>query len=196
MKMIPKNTKKIIEYLLRNFELKNINQISKELKISLGSVFKILKDFEKNKIVLVKKLGNAKYYNLNLKNQETIKLCELILLEEKRNLKGYAKVYSDEIKNFKNADLIVLFGSVLKNKQFNDVDVLFVTNKVKEVSKFCLEISKIRTKPITPLILKKSDLINEIRNKKESVLEIIKTGVVLKGESVFLEVIKNVNTWE
>ncbi len=194
MKMIPKNTKKIIEYLLRNFELKNINQISKELKISLGSVFKILKDFEKNKIVLVKKLGNAKYYNLNLKNQETIKLCELILLEEKRNLKGYAKVYSDEIKNFKNADLIVLFGSVLKNKQFNDVDVLFVTNKVKEVSKFCLEISKIRTKPITPLILKKSDLINEIRNKKESVLEIIKTGVVLKGESVFLEVIKNVNT--
>lgn len=193
MKMIPKNTTKIINYLLRNFELRNINQISKELNISLGSAFKILKNLEKNKIVLVKKLGNAKYYNLNLKNQETIKLCELILLEEKRNLRGYAKIYSDEIKNFKNADLIILFGSVLRSKQFNDVDVLFVTNKVKEVSKFCLEISKIRTKPITPLILKKSDLIKEINNKKDSVLEIIKKGVVLKGESVFLEVIKNVN---
>jgi len=193
MKMIPKNTTKIIGYLLRNFELRNINQISKEINISLGSTFKILKDLEKNEIVLLKKLGNANYYILNLKNQETNRLCELILLEEKRNLKSYAKIYSDEIKNFKNADLIILFGSILKNKQFNDVDVLFVTNKIKEVNKFCLEISKIRTKPITPLILKKSDLVKEIDNRKESILEIIKTGIVLKGESVFLEVIKNVS---
>jgi len=193
MKMIPKNTIKIIRYLLRNFELRNINQISKELNISLGSTFKILKDLEKNEIILLKKLGNANYYILNLKNQETNRLCELILLEEKRNLKSYAKIYSDEIKNFKNADLIILFGSILKNKQFNDVDVLFVTNKIKEVNKFCLEISKIRTKPITPLILKKSDLVKEIDNRKESILEIIKTGIVLKGESVFLEVIKNVS---
>jgi len=193
MKMIPKNTIKIIRYLLRNFELRNINQISKEINISLGSTFKILKDLEKNEIVLLKKLGNANYYILNLKNQETNRLCELILLEEKRNLKSYAKIYSDEIKNFKNADLIILFGSILKNKQFNDVDVLFVTNKIKEVNKFCLEISKIRTKPITPLILKKSDLVKEIDNRKESILEIIKTGIVLKGESVFLEVIKNVS---
>ena len=191
--MIPKNTTKIIGYLLRNFELRNINQISKELNISLGSTFKILKDLEKNEIVLLKKLGNANYYILNLKNQETNRLCELILLEEKRNLKGYAKIYSGEIKNFKNADLIILFGSILKNKQFNDVDVLFVTNKIKEVNKFCLEISKIRTKPIIPLILKKSDLVKEIDNRKESILEIIKTGIVLKGESVFLEVIKNVS---
>lgn len=191
--MIPKNTKKIIRYLLRHFELKNINQISKELKISVGGSFKILKELEKNKIILARKLGNAKYYKLNLKNKETIKLCELILLEEKRNLKGYAKIYSDETKNFKSADLIMLFGSILKNKQFNDVDILFVTNKVKEVSKFCLEISKIRTKPIVPLILKKFDLIKEINNKKESILDIIKTGVVIKGESIFLEVIKNVH---
>ena len=190
--MMPKNTTKIIRYLLRNFELSNINQISKKLKISVGSVFKILRELEKNKIVLLKKLGNANYYTLNLKNQETIKLCELGLLEEKRNLQSYMKIYANEIKNFKDADLIILFGSILKNKKFNDVDILFVTNKIKEVNNFCLAISKIRTKPVTPLILKKSDLIKEIKNKKESVLEIVKTGVVLKGESVFLGVIKNV----
>ena len=39
--MIPKNTKKILLYLLKNFELNNINQISKKLKISVGSSFKI-----------------------------------------------------------------------------------------------------------------------------------------------------------
>ncbi|HED06114.1 MAG TPA: ArsR family transcriptional regulator [Ignavibacteria bacterium] len=194
MKMIPKNTIKIMNYLLRNFELSNINQISKKLKISVGSVFKILNKLEKNNIVLVRKIGNASYYSINLKNQEAIKLSELILLEEKRNLKGYSKIYADEIKDFKNANLIILFGSILKNKEFNDVDILFVTNKVKEVNKFCLEISKIRTKPLVPLILKKSDLIKEIKNKRESILEIIKTGVIIKGESVLLEVVKNVKT--
>ncbi|MEA3329803.1 MAG: hypothetical protein U9Q06_03600 [Nanoarchaeota archaeon] len=183
---------KLIRYLLGNLELKNINQISRELKVSVGGVFKILKDLEKKDIVSVKKIGNARYPYINLNNPEAVKLSELILLEEKRNLKGYSKVYAQEIGNFKDRKLIILFGSVLENKGFNDVDVLFVTNKGKEVSKFCLKISKVKTKPIVPLILKKNNLIKELNNKKKPIIEIFRTGVVLKGESIFLEVIKNV----
>jgi len=189
--MVPKNTKKILLYLLKNFELNNINQISKKLKISVGSSFKILKELEKSNFLFTKNIGNAKYYELDLQNKETIKWCELLLLEEKRNLKSYSKIYSKEIQNFKNADLIILFGSILKNNDFNDVDVLFVTNKIKVTTGFCLNISKIRSKPVVPLIIKKEDLINEIKKNKESILNIIKTGVILKGESVFLEIIKN-----
>jgi len=191
--MISKNPKKIILYLLRNLELSNINQISRKLDISVGSAFKILKSLEEKNIVLPSYLGNAKYYQINLKNEEAKKLCELILLEEKRTLKGYAKLYSDELQKFNEAETIILFGSVLANKDFNDVDVLFVANKPKEVVKFCLELSKIRTKPVVPLILKKGDLIKEIKDKKEVILNIIKTGVILKGESIFVEVIQNAN---
>jgi len=191
--MISKNPKKIILYLLRNLELSNINQISRKLDISVGSAFKILKSLEEKNIVLPSYLGNAKYYQINLKNEEAKKLCELILLEEKRTLKGYAKLYSDELQKFNEAETIILFGSVLANKDFNDVDVLFVANKPKEVVKFCLELSKIRTKPVVPLILKRGDLIKEIRDKKEVILNIIKTGVILKGESIFVEVIQNAN---
>ena len=72
--MIPKNTKKIILYLLRNLELVNINQISKILDISVGSAFKILKDLDKNDIVMSSNLGNAKFYQINLNNEETIKI--------------------------------------------------------------------------------------------------------------------------
>ena len=189
--MIPKNTKKIILYLLKNLDLVNINQISKKLNISVGSAFKILKDLEKNNIVLSNDLGNAKFYQITLDNEETIKWCEILLLEERRTLKGYPKIYSEEIQKFGHAELIILFGSVLNNKDFNDVDVLFITNKPKEVTKFCLNLSKVRTKPIVPLILKKEDFINEIKNKKEVALHIIKTGVVLKGEPKFLEMLKN-----
>jgi len=189
--MIPKNTKKIILYLLRNLELVNINQISKILNISVGSAFKILKDLEKNEIVQSKNLGNAKFYQINLKNNEAIRWCEILLLEERRTLKGYSKVYAEEIQKFENSSLIILFGSVLSNKDFNDVDVLFISNKPKEVTKYCLNLSKIRTKPVVPLILTKEDLIKEIYNKKEVILNILKTGVILRGESVFLEVLKN-----
>lgn len=194
--MIPKNTEKIVLFLLKNIDELgyNINQISKLNSISVGSAFKILKDLEKNKILLKKEINNASHYKLNLNNYETVKLCELLVLGEKRNLKGYAKVYADEILKFEQADFIILFGSILKGNDFNDVDVLFVTNQVKRVNDFCLEISKVRTKPVVPLILKKDDLIKEIRQKKESILDIIKKGIILKGESVFMEVIKNVNS--
>ena len=190
--MIPKNTKKIILYLLRNLELVNINQISKLLDISVGSSFKILKDLEKNNIVLSSSLGNAKFYQINLNNEETIKWCEILLSEERRNLKGYSKIYAEEIQKFEQAELIILFGSVLNNKDFNDADVLFITNKTKEVTKFCLGISKIKTKPVVPLILKKEDFIKEIKDKKEVVLNILKTGIILRGESILLKVLKNV----
>ena len=192
--MIPKNTSKIILYLLKNINEfgYNINQISKTLDISVGSAFKILKSLEKDKIVFHKEISNATHFNLNLDNPETVKICELLLLTEKRELKGYPKVYANEINNFDSAELIILFGSILKANTFNDVDVLFVTNNIKKVKDFCLELTKIRTKPVVPLILKKEDLVIEIKNKKEAVLSLIKEGVVLKGESVFMEVIKNV----
>ena len=189
---MPKNTKKIILYLLRNLELVNINQISKKISISVGSAFKILKELEKNNIVLSSSLGNAKFYKINLNNEETTRWCEILLSEERRNLKGYSKIYAEEIQKFEHAELIILFGSVLSNKDFNDVDVLFITNKPKEVTKFCLSLSKVRTKPVVPLVLKKEDFIKEIKNNKEIVLNILKAGIILKGESVFLEVLKNV----
>ena len=190
--MIPKNTKKIILYLLRNLELVNINQISKLLNISVGSSFKILKQLEENNLVLCLNLGNAKFYQINLRNEETIKWCEILLLEERRNLKGYSKIYAEEIQKFEHAELIILFGSVLNNKDFNDVDVLFITNKPKEVTKFCLNLSKVRTKPVVPLILNKEDFIKEIKKKKEVILTILKKGVILRGESNFIGVLKNV----
>lgn len=194
--MIPKNTARVINHLLRNIDEfgYNINQIAKLNKISVGSAFKILKDLEKDKIIIKKEISNASHYKLNFDNPETIKLCELLILAERRNLKGHAKLYADEVVKFKDAEMIIIFGSVLRGKEFNDVDVLFLTNQTKKVNNFCLEISKVRTKPVVPLIMKREDLIKAMKNKKEAILGMMKEGVVLKGESIFVGVIKNVNS--
>ncbi|MBU0471508.1 MAG: hypothetical protein KKF65_02715 [Nanoarchaeota archaeon] len=193
--MIPTNTKKIMLFLTKNTnELGfNINQLSRETKISVGSAFKILRELEKNKIITKTDINNASNYKLNLENQETMKICELILMQERKELKGHAKLYAEELKKYEDAELITIFGSILKNTEFNDVDVLFITNKTKQTMAFCTEISKIRTKPVVPLILKKEDLIKELKNKTDAAINIIKNSVIIKGETAFMEVITNVH---
>ena len=69
----------------------SINQISKRLGISVGSAFKILKGLEERGIVLPLNLGNAKFYKLNLENEETTRLCEFLLIEERKLARGFLR---------------------------------------------------------------------------------------------------------
>ncbi len=190
--MITKNSDKILGLLLRNpFEIYNVNQISKKLKISIGSAHKIVKTLEAKEILKTQRLGNAIYYKLNFLNKEAQKLCELILLEDKgRRLadNSIAKVYTHDIEQFK-AKLTILFGSILTKKRgANDVDVLFIVDKVDvaEVSKFCLSLSKLKTKPVVPLIMTLMDFKSKLKKRDKVILEIIRTGIILSGEEVFV----------
>lgn len=192
-KMIPKNLKKVLLFLTKNINQFgfNINQIAKLNKISVGNAFNILKQLKKDNLVIETKINNAIHYKINF-NRESLLLIEFLLINEKKDLHNYIKIYVNEIIKFDDASIILLFGSILKNKNFNDVDVMFISNNTKKISSFCLHLSKLRTKPIVPLILKKEDLIKEIKNKNETILNIIKNSVIIKGEYDFLEVIKNV----
>jgi hypothetical protein len=116
--MIPKNTIKILNLLLRSTDKHgfNINQIAKSLNISVGSAFKILKYLEEKFFVVPEKISNAKHYFLNFNNEPVIKLCEFLLLNERNSLNKHAKLYSETIQEFVGAELIIMFGSILKKK--------------------------------------------------------------------------------
>ena len=187
------NKNKILNFLLRNTNQYNINEIAKILKLSVGSVHKILKSLEERKIVNLKQLGNASYYSLNLNNTETIKYCEFLLIEEKNNLlenNKTAKIYISDLEKY-DAKSVILFGSILnKEDKAKDVDVLFIIKnkkQINEINNFCLEISKIRTKKVNPLIMEEKDLIDNIKNKNNVILDILKKGIILKGENLFIK---------
>ena len=131
------------------------------------------------------------YYKLNLNNPDTVDICKLTLRKDKRNLPPYVKIYSDEIENFEQADIVILFGSILSKKEFNDVDVLFVTSEIKKASIFCNEVSKIRTKPINPLIMKFDDFVDNIIKENKIILEVLNKGIVIKGEGKYMDALKN-----
>ncbi|MEK6959813.1 MAG: hypothetical protein AABX47_01450 [Nanoarchaeota archaeon] len=191
--MIPKNTAKIIRLLLRRTDRigLNINQIAKACEISVGSAFKILKSLENDRLASCQKIGNGSFYSLDLGNKEAVKICELLLLEERRNLKGYARLYAKDIETFGKAKMIVLFGSVLRGNRFNDVDALFVTERAKEAADFCDSLSAARTKVISPLIIPIYDLIREMKKGGGVVGSIVKEGVIIKGEDSFVEAIRD-----
>ncbi len=197
--MFSKNTMRIIGFLLKRPAGRyNVNQLSKELGISVGSAHKIVKALSKGKILKSENLGNAIFYALNLENKESRKICEIFLIEDKNKelaKNQIAKVYSTEIENFP-AKALVLFGSILtKKEKAADVDALFIIEnrkKVEKVTNFCLEASKTKTKPIIPLIMTKGDLKIKLKEKNPVVMEIIKTGIVLSGEGLIVEVLSDV----
>ena len=79
--LIAKNPLAIIRFLSKGGEY-NINQIARELDISVGSVFKILKDFETKSVVTARRMGNAVFYSINSSSREAQLLLELSRLEE------------------------------------------------------------------------------------------------------------------
>lgn len=192
-----KTADEILLFLLRNFqEEPSINQVAKSIKKAPSGVFKELANLEKRNIVLGKKIGNAKIYELNLENIETRKKCELLLLRDRNKLLKSplaSLLAKDLIKLEKYSDITAIFGSVLEKAEPRDIDV-FIAAKPKFVNiigKICNEISVLYSKSISPLIITYPDFIAGLKKSDEVILNIVKKGVVLNGCEKFVEGIRN-----
>jgi len=186
-----KNSDKIINYLLRNpFANNSINKISHDLRISVGSAFKLLKQMESRGLVTSKSAGRALFYALNFTNPETRKLAELVLLKDGTNLNPLSMVVKRDLEKV-NADAIILFGSVLSKKEPSDIDVLIVTGKkdVKKLQNSLKEVSRLHVKTISPLFLTPKDLKIGFRKQDEVVVDIIKSGKVVRGEDEIVKIL-------
>jgi predicted nucleotidyltransferase len=191
--MISKITKLIIGFLLRRiYEVGyNVNQLARELGISVSRAHEIVTDLKSRSMLRVINLKTAIYYSLDLTNPDTRDLCKILIREEQRDLKPIIRTYAEELKKFEDSLFTVIFGSILRKSDFRDVDVLFITDNVKDVNTFCISLSKIRVKPVDPLIMTKKDFISNIKKKDGVVLDILKNGKVIKGEDYFVEALKD-----
>ncbi len=192
------NKEKLLAFMLRNIiEKYSINQLAKEIKISVGSAHKVLKELEKREVVTAEKLANAIFYKINLKNHETRKLCELLLVKDnvqKLKENKYAKIYAEDLKQLeKLSEIIILFGSIItKKEKAQDVDVLFIANKNKaeELIDKCAEISKSRTKIINPLIMTLKDFKDRLNEKDAVIINILRGGIILFGEDELVKLLQ------
>jgi len=195
--MLSANLIKIVEFLFRNIPNKfNINQIARELKISVGSAYKILKSLEKKGFLSSQKIGNGIYYALNLDNKEAENIIELVLMENRNKSLAknpHASIYAKDLKDAeKLTKAIILFGSILDTKDAKDIDVLFIIDKGKSkaVEDFCMKLSNLRPKRINPLLMTMADLKANIKKQDKVIVGILKKGIILFGEDVIINTLR------
>jgi len=197
--VFPLNLTKIVEFLFRNIPNRfNVNQISRELKISVGSAYKILKSLEKKGVLVSQKIGNGIYYVLNLDNKEAENITELVLMESRSKSlsKNYhASIYAKDLKDAERlSKAVIFFGSILETKNANDIDVLFIIDKgrSKAVEDFCMKLSSLRPKRVNPLLMTMADFKGNIKKQDKVIVDILKKGVILFGEDAVINILRGV----
>lgn len=197
--MLPLNLTKIVEFLFRNIPNRfNVNQISRELKISVGSAYKILKSLERKGVLVSQKIGNGIYYVLNTDSKEAASITELVLMESRNkslSKNSLASIYAKDLRDAeKLSKAIIIFGSILDTRAAKDVDALFIIDKGKSkaVEDFCLKLSNLRPKRVNPLLMTVVDFKENIKKKDKVIVDILKRGLILFGEDVLIDILRGV----
>lgn len=173
---------KIVEVLGTDlFSGYNINEVSRLSGVDLATTYRILKEMEGKNELKREKRGNNMFYRLNLDNTSTLKYCELSSVERRRRfLAENPEVYGKASGLLKNADSVVIFGSLARGeKRPRDIDALLLFKKKPDVRK--IE-SLTRGTKISPIYMELGEFKNKIAGKDKLVMEIIRDAVVLSGE--------------
>lgn len=197
--MLPANLIKIVEFLFRNIPNKfNVNQIARELKISVGSAYKILKSLEKKDVLISQRVGNGIYYVLDLDNKGAENITELVLMESRNEFLAKnprPSIYAKDLKDAeKLSKTIILFGSILDTKDAKDVDILFIIDKGKSkaVEDFCMKLSNLKPKRVNPLFMTMADFKANIKKQDKVIVDILRKGIILFGEDVIINILRGV----
>lgn len=122
-------------------------EIKKITKLGGNSLFKSLRILTKNNIVNIKKFGKRTYYNLNLTNEYSKQIIEIINLERKQMNNMNQKIlvilreYLRKIINLIDVDNVYVFGSIVKNSynEKSDIDIAIITETLSTKQKINLE---------------------------------------------------------
>ena len=171
----------------------NSSSIAKHIGISRMGALKIAKRLEKENIISSKELGKAKFYSLNLNNDYVRQYVKFLLKREAEQVNPYVKAWIDDLKKIKSAEAAILFGSVLrKDKQANDIDVLFIIKDKKQFLRLKKEIedlNMIHAKKVHPMFQTSEDFKSNIKKADKPLLNAIK-GKVVFGEDITMELMQ------
>lgn len=169
----------------------NANNMAKQLGISPMGALKIAKRLEKENILKSKQIGKARIYKINMKNDYAKEYVEFLLKREAEQAPAQVKVWIKELRKIKNADIAILFGSVIRKKEANDIDALLVTNQ-KRFSKLKKEVENINLiniRKLHPMYQSKKDVKANIKKEDKALLSAVK-GIVAFGEDKLINLIE------
>ena len=199
---------KIIELMRKNIDLGlTVSQISKLLKIGYAPAYNHINQMEKEGMINVLKIGNAKQCRLNLENTKTRHLLQELdiikkeeLYNENLKLKMIIKSLITKLTEKYASEIlsIVLFGSYAKGiatKQ-SDIDLMFIVNDLKDknlreaIERKCASIHYSHNIKVSPLITNIEELKKMLKAKELNVgKEVREYGISLYGDELFWRII-------
>jgi hypothetical protein len=191
--MATKNESKVLRMILMAFgEDYSINYIAKQCNLTPSGALKILKKFESQRVLKLKKVANIISYKINFADNKTKSLLELALIPE---LSGKLKFRMEDLTPLKDiSEICIIFGSYTdEKKQPNDLDIFFVI-KEDDFDKYKISSRKIyQTIPIKvqDVLQTEEDLNKNILNKDKVIMEILRKGVILWGQDKLIKIIEN-----
>jgi len=184
----------IAKYLFKHYkERYNARQLARTLSINHAHANKLCNILSDKKLLVKEDIGNSTYFSYNFDNRLAIKFIEYMLSLEEREFPKWLAVILHSLKKFKPyIQMGLVFGSSIKNKDFNDIDVLLVydkkmSDKVKKTKKE-IRNSELIEKPIRYIDITEKDTVS---NKEDKVFYIILTNnLIFHNAEKYVEVIK------
>jgi predicted nucleotidyltransferase len=185
--------KEIVLKLFKDFKTEyNPSTIAKVLGKTRVGTFKALNSLESDSIVTGRTLGKARFYKINLVDEYARKNVETLLMEE---AKKYPR-WKDELHElFEFTEIVVLFGSIIRNEEkAHDIDVLIVFDKKNnsKINGFIKEKNQLLIRRLHPIKQTEEDLKKNIQKEDKIILSAIKEGIILQGYDKMIELIKHV----
>jgi len=184
----------IAKYLFKHYkERYNARQLARTLAINHAHTNKLCNVLLEKKLLVKEDIGNSIYFSYNYENNLAIKFMEYMLSLEEKEFPKWLNVVLHNLQKFKQCiSLGLVFGSSIKNKDFNDIDVLIVYDKkkAKKIKKIKEEIRKsdLVEKPIRYIDITEKDI---IPNKEDKVFyNILTNNLIFYNAEKYVEVIK------
>ena len=191
-------SQRILLVLLKDLTIRHtVSSLAKETGLSRVGVWKILKNLEAEKIVVLSPIGIGKtsVYSIGLSwnNILTEKSIELLLAKEAQDNQRWLDNFKDLEKA---ADFLVLFGSIMHSpKEAVDIDILIMADRHKfnDVHAILSRIQKIHAKKIHSTNLTAMELREELKKPNKAIVDALKKGIILFGHKRFIKFVKGMN---
>jgi len=154
----------IAKHLFKHFKDKyNPRQLAKVLSINHAHANKLCNSLVKKAVLVKEEVGNSVYFSFNYESKIAIKFIEYLLTLEETTAPKLLSVILHNLKKFDEyLTFGLVFGSSIKNNNFNDIDVLLVYDKKnsKKINKIKSEIrnSQLIEQPIRYVDVTEKDI--------------------------------------
>ncbi len=157
----------LIKYPKRRF---SINELSKEANVPFGSVWNILQEWERFRVINMEKIGNTKAVSLG--SGPHLETAKMLLELEKSPQRASLGAIAKELKK-RGVGRAFLFGSVAqgKEKPVSDIDIALISPKGFDSAKEAIELEGLlAVKVMFVEFRKEKELLEFLKGKKHEVL--------------------------